>query len=193
MRQAAAHLGLQGRFKPLQRRFSCGILGSGPGRGASPGTDRWGRAWVPAPSQVYPFTLLGPSCPQQPRHHPTPTPPPKLRGSCHSAAEEPLVQPGVGRQGRPGSAGKDLHSARRSRTLSCVQLSAHGRSLSLLLLLLDPPGGALRSPSPPHLCQVFSDSAPPLLICRTRTHLSLSWSQLFQTPGGENRRPSKCC
>lgn len=78
------------------------------------------------PSQVYPFTLLVPACAQGPRHHPSPTPPPKPRGPCHSAAKELLVQPGVGGQGRPGSVGKALRSARHSRTLSCVHLSSDG-------------------------------------------------------------------
>nr|XP_054362645.1 uncharacterized protein LOC129045710 [Mirounga angustirostris] len=176
--------GLQGQFKPIQRRFSCGILGLGLGRGA--------RAWgqtdgvVPGPSPIPGSSLHPPGSVLSPAATPppaTPTLPPKLRGLSHSTAEEPLVQPGVGRQGRPGSVGKDLHSARRSRTLSCVHLSADGLPCDLphhskksqfptfptlhLSLSLSPPrspGGALSSPSPPHLCQVFSDSAPPLLI-----------------------------
>lgn len=67
----------------------------GLGGGASLGTERWGHAWVPAPSQVFPLPSWFPPVPRSP----TPTLPPKLRGLCHSTAEEPLVQPGVGWQG----------------------------------------------------------------------------------------------
>lgn len=102
------------------------VLSRDPGLGGpSLGTERWGYAWVPAPSPTPALSLHPPGSITFPGATlpPTPTLPPRLRGFCRSTAEESLVTPGVGRQGRPGCVDEGLGSTRGSGTVSRVHLS----------------------------------------------------------------------
>jgi hypothetical protein len=90
MTAIVANLGPPGPISVPLMRFSCVILGMGP----KPGDREMDPS--PIPLWVYSFILLTTSCRQETHHHYQQLPKhahstTKLRGSCHTTVEVPLV------------------------------------------------------------------------------------------------------